>query len=479
MGRRPRTLTALSLALAVGALFLIGAGDAVGAVPAPGNRHASGLSPRPAIPPSEVTLPSAATHGPSIQVTMPAVGLSVEYPLMAQDLGTGACPSAALVGELLRLGSPPLALAGISQDLTAPSGALGSAPSSWETAALYSLPSSFWSQLHCMLTATKDPLTAGVNAKTGQPSWAAQIVAGAQSAATNGLNFSLGNEPDLYYLPNYSSLDKPQGNEEATAVNLYLQVAANLQQAAGGVPLLGPELARPAHWQHELPRVIEQLHEQTVGVHLYPLSACASPRAVTIGGLLSPRVADAPARLAWVVADANHAQVPAIISEANSASCGGAAGVSDSPAAAVWAVRFVLAALKTGFHEVRFHFSGGPYDAFIVHGEEIVRRPLESALVALAQWLPVGSSLQTLPGVKGLVATRIGAGPIILDNERAQPRPVVLRTAQAVRIETLRATQAGLQTAHLSPHGGRIKLVVAGNSVAAVSPTPLPASPAP
>jgi hypothetical protein len=410
---------------------------------------------------------------------MPAVGLSVEYPLMAQDLGTGACPSPALVGELLRLGSPPLALAGISQDLTAPSGALGSAPSSWETAALYSLPSSFWSQLHCMLTATKDPLTAGVNAKTGQPSWAAQIVAGAQSAATNGLNFSLGNEPDLYYLPNYSSLDKPQGNEEATAVNLYLQVAANLQQAAGGVPLLGPELARPAHWQHELPRVIEQLHEQTVGVHLYPLSACASPRAVTIGGLLSPRVADAPARLAWVVADANHAQVPAIISEANSASCGGAAGVSDSPAAAVWAVRFVLAALKTGFHEVRFHFSGGPYDVFIVHGEEIVRRPLESALVALDQWLPVGSSLQTLPGVKGLVATRIGAGPIILDNERAQPRPVVLRTAQAVRIETLLATQAGLQTALLSPRGGRIKLVVAGNSVAAVSSKALPAPPAP
>ena len=242
---------------------------------------------------------------------------------------------------------------------------------------------------------------------------------------------------------------------------------------------MGPELARPARWQHELPRVIEQLHEQTVGVHLYPLTACSSPRAVTIGGLLSPRVADAPARLAWVVADANAAQVPAIISEANSASCGGAAGVSDSPAAAVWAVRFVLAALKTGFHEVRFHFSGGPYDAFIVHGEEIVRRPLESALVALGHWLPVGSSLQTLPGVKGLVATGIAAGTIILDNERAQPRPVVLHTAQAVRIETLRATQAGLHTAQLSPHGGRIKLVVAGNSVATVSPTPPPASPAP
>ena len=176
---------------------------------------------------------------------MPAVGLSLEYPLMAKDLGTGACPPPALVAELLRLGSPPVALAGISQDLTAPSGALGSASSSWETATLYSLPSSFWSQLHCMLSATKDPLTAGVNAKTGQPSWATQIAAGAQSAATDGLDFSIGNEPDLYYLPNYSSLDKPQGNEEATAVNLYLEVAGACSRRPVVLPSWGPNWPGP------------------------------------------------------------------------------------------------------------------------------------------------------------------------------------------------------------------------------------------
>jgi hypothetical protein len=408
---------------------------------------------------------------------MPPVGLSLEYPVMAQDLGTGACPPPALTAELLRLGSPPLALAGLSQDLTAPSGVLAGPPPSWETATLYSLPANFWSQLHCLLTAAGDPLTVGLNAKTAELSWAAQMVAGAQSAATDGLDFSLGNEPDLYYLPNYSSLDKPQGSEEAVAVNLYLQVATYLQQAVGGgAPLVGPELARPAHWQRELPRVIEQLHERTVGVHLYPLTACVSPRAVTVGGLLSARAADAPRGLAWVVADANAARVPAIISEANSASCGGKAGVSNSPAAAVWAVRFVLAALKTGFREVRFHFSGGPYDPFIVRGEEVASRPLESALVALNQWLPVGSSLQTVAGVRGLVATSVGrtAGEtlLILDNEHARARPVVLRNAHSVRIEALSATRAGLQTKELSSPRGRIALVVAGNSVLAVSSSP-------
>lgn len=395
---------------------------------------------------------------------------------MAQDLGTGVCPPPALTAELLQLGSPPLALAGQSQDMTAPSGVLTGQPSSWEAATLYSLPASFWSQLNCLLTAAGDPLTVGLDVKTGELPWAAQMVAEAQSAAPNGLDFSLGNEPDLYYLPNYSSLTKPLGDGEAAAVNLYLQVATYLQQAVGGAPLVGPELATAAHWQHELPRVIEQLHERTVGVHLYPLTACGSPRAVTVGGLLSASAANAPRGLAWVVADANAAQVPAIISEANSASCGGRAGVSDSPAAAVWAVRFVLAALKTGFREVRFHFSGGPYDPFIVRGEEVVSRPLDSALVALNQWLPVGSSLQTVAGVRGLVATTVGrtAGGtlLILDNERAQAQPVVLRDAHSVRIEALSATRAGLQTEELSLPRGRIRVVVAGNSVLAVSSSP-------
>ena len=184
-------------------------------------------------------------------------------------------------------------------------------------------------------------------------------------------------------------------------MNLYLQVAGYLLQGAGGsLPLVGPELARAAHWQRELPRVIAALHERTVGVHAYPLTTCVTPRTATIKGLLSTSAAEAPRRQAWVVADARAAGVPAIVSEANSVSCGGQPGVSDSPAAAVWAVRFVLSALKTGFQEVRFHFSGGAYDPFVMRGPELVARPLESALVALNQWLVPGSSLRTVVGAR-------------------------------------------------------------------------------
>jgi hypothetical protein len=407
---------------------------------------------------------------------MPPVGLSLEYPVMAEDLGAGACPTPALVSALQQLGSPPLSLAGDSQDMTAPSGALGAPPASWETGTQYSLPLDFWSQLHCLLTATGDPLTVGLNAKSGELAWAAQMVAGAQSAATNGLDFSIGNEPDLYYLPNYGALGKRQPGEEAAAVNLYLTVAGYLQQALAGAPLIGPELANATHWRSELPKVIAQLHEQTVGVHLYPLSACGSPKAVTIGGLLSEHAADAPTSLAWVVADASAAQVPAIISESNSASCGGVAGVSDSPAAAVWAVRFVLDALKTGFQEVRFHLSGNAYDPFLVRGQEVVDSPLDSALVALNQWLPVGSSLHTVAGVHGLLATGVseasGSTLLILDNEGAKARAVVLRGASSVRIQALSPARAGLQTVQLSSTHSRIEISVAPNSVLSVSAAP-------
>jgi hypothetical protein len=422
---------------------------------------------------SHAALVDGVNNGPSVRVTMPPVGLSFEYPLMAQDLGTGACPPSALVAELLRLGSPPLALAGASQDLTVPSGALTGPPPSWETATLYPLPANFWSQLHCLLSATKDPLSVGINAKSGELSWAAQMVAGAQSAATNGLDVSLGNEPDLYVLPDYSSLaTKLSPKEDIAAVNLYLQLATYLRPAIGSVPLLGPELAEAINWRRQLPGVIDELHEQMVGVHLYAFSACKDPRAATVRGLLSASAADAPSGLGWVIADARAAGVPAIISEANSVSCGGVAGVSDSPASAVWAVRFVLSALETGFQEVRFHLSNSSYDPFILSGNAVIARPLESALFALNRWLPVGSSLRTATAVRGLVTTAVSNAPAgartIFDNEHAQAQTVVLPAAQRVVVELLSAARAGLRMQALAPSHGRVKLSVPGNSVLAV-----------
>jgi hypothetical protein len=422
--------------------------------------------------PSQGATPAPASDGSDAKVVMPPVGLSIEYPLIAQYMGTATCPPPAIGAELLRLGSPPLQIGGNSQDLTIPNGALVGPQASWDRSTLYTLPVSFWSQLHCLLSTTKEPLTAGINLKSGEAAWAAQMATAAVTAGTNGVEFSIGNEPDLYYLPNYASLGKTLGDYETTGVSLYLTLAGNMRQALGTAPVIGPELARSHDWRRQFVRVIKDTHMQTVGVHLYPLSDCGSAEAVTTQRLLDVHSADAPDELSWVVADANSVGDPAIISEANSAACGGQPGVSDAPASAVWAVRFVLSALKTGFQEVRFHMSGGPYDPFIVHGSHVSDRPIERALVALNSWLPVGSSLRTLHSGKGIVATSVTGGRIdaIYDNERPRAQTVMLALAHSVRTAVFSPTRAGLVYELLPSRQGRVKLKLGANSIAAILP---------
>src|SRR6185312_16060462 len=397
-------------------------------------------------PPPELALTPALTTAPGARISMPPAGVSLEYPVMAADLGGGECPPPALVAELQRLGSPPLQLAGQSQDFTVPAASAPNPAQSWEDLTSYPLPDAFWSRLHCLLAATHEPLTAGLNIRIGRLAWAEQMVAGASAAATGGVSFSLGNEPDLYYLPNYGSLDKPQAGEEATEVGLYLRAVAAIRPAVGTAPLIGPELSGPGRWRAALPGVISTLGLSAVGVHAYPLSVCRTPRAATVNGLLEASVGDAPSRLGWVVADARAAGRQAVITEANSVSCGGKSGVSDSRASAVWAVRFVLSALRTGFAEVRFHFSGNSYDPFYLRGGEVVRHPLEAAMTALNQWLPVGATLRSVAGLKGIAATAIaapGAQPLVLiDNGERKTRTLVLRGEAPVPVGSFSASGA-------------------------------------
>ncbi len=481
--------------LGVGVLFALALGVLPGtaggalslpAVPARAAAQASGRPPATAGPIAlsarrrpggalKFTIGPGLLAAPGVEVGMQPVGLSIEYPVMAAALGSGACPPPALATELERLGSPTIQLAGVSQDLTAPSGALQGQQASWQAATLYSLPASFWGQLHCLLATSKDPLTVGLNLRTGSAAWAQQMVSEARTAALAGLSFSLGNEPDLYGIPNYASLDKPLAEEELAAANLFIQVASTLEAAATPAPLIGPELAVPQRWRAQLPHVLQALHYQTVGVHLYPLTACRTPRAVTIPGLLSTSAADSPARLSWVVADAEAQGLQAIISEANSASCGGVSGVSNSPAAAVWAARFVLSALQTGFRQVRFHLSGNSYDPFLVRGSAVLGRPLDSALIALNGWLPVGSVLHRVstPAPHKIIASAIaqpgGGLVLVLDNRGSRAQPLLLHATGPLQVQVLESTRAGLAIKKLIPAAGRAALSLAGESIVAVS----------
>ena len=189
---------------------------------------------------------------------------------------------------------------------------------------------------------------------------------------------------------------------------------------------------------------------------MYPLSVCRTPRAATINGLLEESVGDAPQRLAWVVADARAAGAQAVITEANSVSCGGKAGVSDARASAVWAVRFVLSALQTGFGEVRFHFSGDPYDPFYLRGARNRATPNRGGDGGAEPVAARRRDAAQRPGLGGIAATAIaapGAQPLLLlDNGERKPRTLVLR-GDLPAFETQTFSASGAQPA-LSPLKG-------------------------
>jgi hypothetical protein len=474
--RQPLSGGRLTAALAAAAVL---AGGWLG-VPASALATAGRKAKSPAAGVAKVTFGPSLLAAPAVAVTMVPAGISVEYPVLAKDMAGGACPPPALSAELVKLGSPPLELGGVSQDLTAPPGTLTQPPTSWQTATLYPLPAAFWSQLHCLLSSTREPLTVGLNMRTGNLAWATQMAAEARGAAVDGLSFSLGNEPDLYELPNYSALDKPFAGEEAAAAGLYEQLAGYLRPAVGNEPVVGPELAVASRWRTQLPLVARSVGLGTVGVHLYPLSTCRSASEVTVKGLLSKRVGEAPARLGWVALAAHALGLPAIISEANSASCGGLPGVSNTPAAAVWGLRFGLSALEAGFEEVRYHFSGNSYDPFVLLDGQIHERPLADALLALNSWLPVGTTLHpvvsTALAAEGVLAHAAlrpdGSIVLILDNESARQARVLVRGVSTAQMALLSPSQAGLPTRTVASATARVPLSLASNEIVALTARP-------
>jgi hypothetical protein len=314
-----------------------------------------------------------------------------------------------------------------------------------------------------VLAKSPDPLTVGVNAKKGTPAEATQLVNDAWNSALHGVVVSIGNEPDLY------SGDKA---EVAKNSRSYLQKALALQEATGIAPLLGPDLAVNTHWRSELPMLIHKLGLAEVGVHLYPLGGCEPTFVPTLQDLLSERAAKSPSSLSWVVTDAQSAGIPALISEANSVSCGGEPGVSDQPASGVWAVRFALSALETGFKEVRFHASGGAYDPFIVSEGRVVVRPVGEAIRLLNHWLPVGSYLQKMSGARGVDAVSVlhprHHSLTLLTSYNSRAETIRVKSSGPLSSQELGAAWAGEHKETMNPIEGWTTLTIPPNSVIAL-----------
>ncbi|MFZ1155044.1 MAG: hypothetical protein WAN93_09090, partial [Solirubrobacteraceae bacterium] len=164
-------------------------------------------------------------------------GLSIEYPLMEKALGSGACPSQALVSTLQALGSPTLRIGGDSQDLAGPTAAYH-----------YDIPPSFWTTLGCLARESGVPVVVGLNFAEGPAADdLATVSAAEQAIPASQLSFSLGNEPDLYgfshILPNEPGFIVPAFRPAPWTAEAYASEWTNRRAMLGQIPIEGPDLA--------------------------------------------------------------------------------------------------------------------------------------------------------------------------------------------------------------------------------------------
>lgn len=397
-------------------------------------------------------------------------GLSIEYPLMERALGSGPCPGPALVATLRELGSPTLRIGGDSQDLAGPSGAYH-----------YPIPASFWPTLGCLARETGSQITVGLNFATAPlADELATVAAAEQAIPAQQLSFSLGNEPDLYgishILPNEPAFTVPVFRAAPWTAEQYVSEWDSRRALLGPIAIEGPDFAG-SQWGSTVASRLATDPPTTFDVHDYPTSACgAGAERPTAERLLSEHASVGLLdKYAWMLALARSASRPIVVSESNSASCGGMPGISNTPVAGVWAARFVVASLLAGYAQVRFHSAGTSYDPLLFDANGTVTlAPLGHALMFVHRWIPLGSRIEPGPRTPAVLAARIAHGghsSVIVSSFASKPLVYEVRVANGagrVNTDTLTTTSSTEAGGSLAVHSHRGRLTLAPNTVVAI-----------
>ncbi len=389
---------------------------------------------------------------------------------MERALGDGPCPGPALVATLRELGSPSLRIGGDSQDLAGPT-----------TAYRYFIPTSFWNTLGCLARETGVQVTVGLNFATSPlPDELTTIADAEQTIPASQLSFSLGNEPDLYGIshifPDEPGVTVPAFRPLPWTAEQYASEWESRRAMLGQIRIEGPDLAGIG-WRAPIGQLLTSDPPDVMDVHAYPTSACGPPALLTTATRLLSEHASVGLveKYDWLLDVARAVHRPAIISESNSASCGGKPGVSNTPVAGVWAARYVLAAQLAGFQQVRFHSAGGSYDPLVFNQNGTVAlQPLGHALLFLHRWLPIGSRVQPStsdPRVLAATISQNGHSSVIVSSFSSKPisyEVEVLGTAGHVHSDSLTTASSVEAGATVAVRAHRARLVLAPNTIVAV-----------
>ncbi len=263
-------------------------------------------------------------------------------------------------------------------------------------------------------------LILGINLAAGHPAIAAAegraLLAGVGRSFIEA--FEIGNEPDLYgafpwfrdgrghpYRSRGRKYDLTDYTREFTQWSKVLPPS---------VPLAGPATSGPT-WMGKLGSFISaERGLKLVTYHRYPLRACittpTAPGFPSIPNLLADTSSSGLAQgLASYVRTAHAHDLPFRVAEMNSASCEGAAGVSDTFASALWALDTMFDMASVGVDGVNFHMlPGSHYELFTVSHDaagdwQAFVHPEYYGLLMFSQAFPPGARLLPVTAPSGPV----------------------------------------------------------------------------
>lgn len=227
-------------------------------------------------------------------------------------------------------------------------------------------------------------LILGLNLGQNNPALAKDFAQAALAGLPSGKIhlFELGNEPDIFAAHAYpvdpvtgqTTFIRPAAYSFTDYLGEFDTFATALQGLSQPISLGGPIFTTTAYgWMQYLPSFLaaQAPRIKAVTYHRYPLSACSwstpgSPTDPTVANLLTDKSSQSLAQaVVPFVAQASSYRKPLRISEINSVSCGGKAGVSNSFASALWATDVMFNFAKVGVEGVNFHSgSGASYTPF-------------------------------------------------------------------------------------------------------------------
>jgi hypothetical protein len=248
--------------------------------------------------------------------------------------------------------------------------------------------------------------------------------------------FACGNEPEDYVAHGLRTAGYTEANYLTDAASCLAAVRAGVPGAA----LSGPNTFHVS-WLPSYVAAVKagKLPVATVAEQYYPMSLCG--KTPTPGGapkLLSRTTAYYEGlQLNSIVSAVAAAGKPFVLGETNSYSCSGLPGVSNTYAAALWAVDWALLAAEKGATGIYFHGSLSttcqPYTPICKTGtNQYVAKPLYYGLLfthLLGSGQMLGTTVSTTANIAAHAVTSGGKTSVVVENLGATTSALTLKAA--------------------------------------------------